>query len=145
MKHEQPFTHKKKILFTFAIIILAIVLYIGIFFQSGDKSGTPKAELKKSYEINYNYKDAKIRLPYNLLFGELSYSEWLEKEKSNLLSVLKISTNILPKPKWHKTGTFEKGNIEIKPHTQISKEFPIMASFCTPLKKSKDSSSYSRT
>ena len=113
MKHEQPFTHKKKILFTFAIIILAIVLYIGIFFQSSDKSDTPKAELKKSYEINYNYKDAKIRLPYNLLFGELSYSEWLEKEKSNLLSVLKISTNILPKPKWHKTDKLEKDNIEI--------------------------------
>lgn len=111
MKHKQLFTNKK-ILFTFLIVILAIVGN-SIIFQAIDNSEPLKSGKVEPLDINYNYKDVKIRLPYNLLFGELSYSEWLKKEKSNILSVLKISTNILPKPKWHKTGTFEKDNSEI--------------------------------
>ncbi len=113
MKLKQLPAYQKKILFAFLIIILAMVVYSSLISQSNDKSVASKSGLKESLEINYDYKHAKIRLPYNLLFGELSYSEWLRKEKANLLSVLKIPTKILPKPKWHKTNNFKKDNIEI--------------------------------
>ena len=59
MKHEQLFTNKK-ILFTFLIVILAIVGN-SIIFQASDNSEPLKSGRIEPLDINYNYKNFLMR------------------------------------------------------------------------------------
>lgn len=114
MERKQLFTRNKKLLFAILPVILTISIISKImFFKSSDTSETFESGSEESLVINYDYKYAKNRLPYDLLFGDLSYSDWLKKEKTSLLSILKVSTNILPKPKWQKKYDFKKGDLRI--------------------------------
>ena len=49
-------------------------------------------------DINYSSQNNAIRVPFELMFGEMPYEEWFKKERNNILKTIEVSSQTLPQP-----------------------------------------------
>ena len=95
----------RKLIFLATFFTAAITYFVyHSFYQKNEIVLSENPLETYPLDINYSYQNNAIRVPFELMFGEMPYEEWFKKERNNILKTIEVSSQTLPQPKWKKTN-----------------------------------------